>query len=79
MPFGCEKECWKNQAEEIRQDFNGRIRKQTSADGLIDLDKIVRNEDQIDRMKDGLSLGDGVHPNQKGGRIIAEALLLPVM
>lgn len=27
MPFGCEKECWKNQAEEIRQDFNGRIRK----------------------------------------------------
>ena len=79
MPFGCEKECWKNQAEEIRQDFNGRIRKQTSADGLIDLDKIVRNEEQIDRMKEGLSLGDGVHPNQKGGRMIAEALLLPVM
>ena len=46
---------------------------------MIDLDKIVRNEEQIDRMKEGLSLGDGVHPNQKGGRMIAEALLLPVM
>jgi len=79
MPFGCYNEPFREAAEQIRQDFNARIRSQNSADGLIDLDELMRKEDDIHFMKDGMHFGDGVHPNAEGGKVIASALLLKIL
>lgn len=75
MPFGCLEEPWREKAEEIRQAFNRKIRNQEQADDVIDLDAFMRKEDDIHRMRDGMHMGDGVHPNAEGGKRIAEAIL----
>lgn len=75
MPFGCYEEEFREAAEGIRQDLNERLRNEKEiADGFLDLDEIMRKEDDIHFMQDGMHLGDGVHPNEAGGRIIAEAI-----
>ena len=76
MPFGCYEETFREQAEGIRQDLNELLRKnQEIADGFLDLDKIMRKQEDIHFMKDGMHLGDGVHPNEAGGRAIAAAIV----
>lgn len=76
MPFGCYEETFREQAERIRQDLNELIRKnQEIADGFLDLDRIMRKQEDIHFMKDGMHLGDGVHPNEAGGREIAAAIV----
>ena len=76
MPFGCYQEPFRNQAEQIREEFNTLLRQNKDlADGFIDLDEIVRKPEDKHFMKDGLHLGDGVHPNKEGGKQIASALL----
>lgn len=76
MPFGCYEEAFREQAEGIRQDLNELLRKnQEIADGFLDLDKIMRKQEDIHFMKDGMHLGDGVHPNEAGGRAIAAAIV----
>lgn len=79
MPFGCREESWREAAEQIRLDFNEKIRGQEKADRVIDLDAVMRSADDIHFMQDGMHFGDGVHPNEAGGRKIAEALLLPIL
>lgn len=75
MPFGCYEEAFREQAEKIRQDFNELLRKHREmADGFLDLDKIMRKPEDFHFMKDGMHLGDGVHPNAEGGREIAAAI-----
>lgn len=76
MPFGCYEEAFRDRAERIRQDFNELIRKnQEMADGFLDLDQIMRKQEDPHFMKDGMHLGDGVHPNAAGGREIAAAIV----
>lgn len=76
MPFGCYGEAFREEAEAIRQECNGLLRaNRDMADGFLDLDEIMRKEEDIHFMKDGMHLGDGVHPNETGGRAIAEAIL----
>lgn len=76
MPFGCYEDSFREQAENIRQELNTLIRKnQAVADGFLDLDKIMRKAEDIRFMKDGMHLGDGVHPNAVGGREIADAIV----
>ena len=61
---------------QIREEFNTLLRQNKDlADGFIDLDEIVRKPEDKHFMKDGLHLGDGVHPNKEGGKQIASALL----
>lgn len=75
MPFGCFGEPFREKAECIRQDFNQRIRESSAlADGLIDLDMVMRMPNAPDKMKDDCHIGDGVHPNTEGGRRIARAI-----
>lgn len=75
MPFGCPMDPLWKQAEEIRQSFNAKIRdNRKSADEFLDLDKIIRKPEKPFSIQDRLHLGDGVHPNSKGGRLIARAL-----
>jgi lysophospholipase L1-like esterase len=73
-PFGCLNEPWREEAEQIRQSFNQLFRETNVADDWIDLDQIMRREDDIHKMKDSLHLGDGVHPNETGGKLIAESI-----
>ncbi|MCM1123719.1 MAG: GDSL-type esterase/lipase family protein, partial [Eubacterium sp.] len=75
MPFGCYEDSFREEAETIRQEANELIRRnQTIADGFLDLDEIMRKEEDIHFMKDGMHLGDGVHPNEAGGGMIAKAI-----
>lgn len=75
MPFGCYEEAFREQAENIRQKFNTLIRANSDiADGFIDLDMKLRKPEDMHFMRDGLHLGDGVHPNEAGGAVIAETI-----
>ena len=52
------------------------------ADGFLDLDAVMRKEENSNFMKDGMHLGDGVHPGQAGGREIAAVIfeaILPML
>ncbi|MCD7807426.1 MAG: GDSL-type esterase/lipase family protein, partial [Lachnospiraceae bacterium] len=79
MPFGCLDADFREKAEQIRLDFNERIRTQCSADGVIDLDQVMRRDENPHLMRDGMHLGDGVHLNAAGGRKVAETILLPLL
>ena len=75
MPFGYSGDPFWKQAEEIRQAFNAKIRdNRKSADEFLDLDEIIRKPEDPSSMRDGLHLGDGVHPDAEGGKLIARAL-----
>lgn len=75
MPFGCYEDGFREQAEGIRQDLNALIRKNREmADGFLDLDQLMRKREDIHFMRDGMHLGDGVHPNEAGGQEIAAAI-----
>ena len=63
------------QAEALRCQYNALIRACSIADGIVDMDAVLRDPTDIHRMQEGLHLGDGVHPNWHGGRRMADALL----
>lgn len=76
MPFGCYEDAFRERAEGIRQDLNELIRmNREMADGFLDLDRIMRKQEDFHFMKDGMHLGDGVHPNEAGGAMIAAAIV----
>lgn len=80
MPFGCFGEPFRVQAEKIRQDFNELIRmNQEIVDGFVDLDEIVRKQENPHLMRDELHLGDGIHPNEIGGQTIGQAILETIL
>ncbi len=65
----------KDVREEARLALNELIRSHKDlADGFVDLDEVVRKQEDAHAMKEGLHLGDGLHPNETGGRVIAEAI-----
>lgn len=75
MPYANDDEKAKGQPESIRQELNALIRTHKDlADGFVDLDEIVRKPENVHFMKDGLHLGDGLHPNGAGGEVIAKAI-----
>lgn len=75
MPFGCLDEPFREKAEAIRQDFNRLIRANKELyDGFVDLDEEMRKPEDRHLMRDGLHMGDGVHPNEAGGKAIAETV-----
>lgn len=75
MPFGCFDMPWRDAAEAIRQELNQLLRAGHPADDIIDLDEMMRKPEDIHFMKDGMHMGDGVHPNAEGGKEIAAAIL----
>lgn len=74
-PFGAFGEVWRDQAEALRCACNDLIRADGLADKVLDLDAVLRDPDDPHRMQAGLHLGDGVHPNWKGGAKMARAVL----
>jgi lysophospholipase L1-like esterase len=80
MPFGCMEENFRESAEKIRWETNEMIRaNRDMADGFVDLDLIMRDENDPHLFKPGMHLGDGVHPNGAGGARIAEALIRGIL
>lgn len=74
-PFGAFGDAWRDQAEALRCGYNDLIRASTIAEKVVDLDAVVRDPQDPHRMRANLHLGDGVHPNWKGGARMARAVL----
>lgn len=74
-PFGAFGDAWRDQAETLRCGYNDLIRASTIAEKVVDLDAVVRDPQDPHRMRANLHLGDGVHPNWKGGARMARAVL----
>ncbi len=73
-PFGFPDADWKPEAEQIRAELNACIRTQNLADGIIDFDALMRDEKSPHFLKGNLHLGDWIHPNTRGGRMMARAI-----
>lgn len=74
-PFGAFADSWRDAAEALRCGCNAIIRQCRIADGIVDMDAILRDPGDPHRMQAGLHLGDGVHPNWRGGSRMAQALM----
>ncbi|MBN2878427.1 MAG: hypothetical protein JXN65_02245 [Clostridia bacterium] len=72
-PFISGSESWHQKTENLRSCANEWIKKQMITDGVIDFDLAVRKQDKHDEMQDDCHLGDGLHPNETGGKKMAEA------
>lgn len=73
MPFWSEEYAeWFEKGEQVRNEFNNWIREKAEADGVIDYDKAAADRNTPGRMKEGIHIGDGLHPNTRGGELMAE-------
>lgn len=75
MPFfqkQLPKQDWYAHAETIRQACNLWIRQYAPADGILDYDLAIRDEKFPACMQEDTHLGDWLHPNEKGGSIMAD-------
>lgn len=73
MPFWDDQYAeWFAGAEEVRNAYNRWLREKADADGVIDYAAAVADENNHSAMRDGLHIGDGLHPNTKGGEVMAE-------
>lgn len=62
---------WLPQFEEIRLEVNRRIRDGIGFDGYFDYDAAVRDAQKPGFMKADCHIGDGLHPNARGGTRMA--------
>ena len=74
-PFAGFGEPWREGAEALRCQYNELIRADESADLIVDLDGLISDPDDPHRMRADLHMGDGVHPNWQGGKLMAEAVM----
>ena len=74
-PFAGFGEPWRDGAEELRCQYNELIRADKQADLIVDLDGLIADPDDPHRMRADLHMGDGVHPNWQGGKLMAEAVM----
>jgi lysophospholipase L1-like esterase len=79
LPFRKEEVEWFYKAENLRQEANRWIREQKEADGVIDFDLAIRDIYTPEKIDDSCHLGDGIHPNEVGGRRMAIALPLETL
>lgn len=74
MPFWNEQyTSWIQKGDHVRNEFNTWVREKSQADGVIDYAKAAADPENSSRMKKGLHIGDGLHPNTQGGQMMAEA------
>lgn len=73
MPFWDEQySAWFEKGEKVRNEFNSWIREKSGADGVLDYDRATADEENPERMKKGIHIGDGLHPNTRGGELMAD-------
>lgn len=76
MPFFNEEFTWMTEGEETRLEYNSWVRNQKISDGIIDFDKTIRDEHDEHYMNSKTHIGDGLHPNVEGGKIMADLIPL---
>ena len=64
--------------EAKRQAFNAWIRRSGEFDGVIDVDRVLRDPSHPTRLLPAYDSGDHLHPNTAGGQAIANAIDLKV-
>ena len=74
MPFGGYLLALTPEREAVRQAVNGWIRQGGEFDGVIDFDLAVRNPVSPERLTDHWHVGDRLHPNAQGGRVMASVI-----
>lgn len=74
MPFRDENQIWLPEAEKTRIALNEWIRSQKIADEVVDFDAVMRMDEDGQFLKEDCHIGDGLHPNVKGGTLMAEAI-----
>lgn len=67
-------ESWMQAMEKTRIRVNEWIRKESAYDGYYDFDAALRDHEKTGYMLDDAHLGDGLHPNEKGGELAAAAV-----
>lgn len=76
MPFFNEEFTWMTEGEVTRIEYNSWVRQQKITDGIIDFDKAIRDKDDKHYMNNKTHIGDGLHPNVEGGKIMADLVRL---
>jgi lysophospholipase L1-like esterase len=76
MPVGNDEysKRWMEAFEESRLPLNEWMRTKNCFDGVLDYDLMVRDENKPGYMREGFSLGDGLHPGYVGAKCIAEQI-----
>jgi lysophospholipase L1-like esterase len=62
--------------EAVRQAVNGWIRSSGAFDAVIDFDQALRDPAHPARLLPAYDSGDGLHPNDAGHRVMADAVPL---
>jgi lysophospholipase L1-like esterase len=70
---------WSEQGEAVRVAVNDWIRTTKEADGFVDLAKAVADPADAARMAKPYDVGDALHPNDAGFRVMADALDLKLL
>lgn len=65
--------------EETRTAFNEWVRSSGSFDAVIDFDQIMKDDIEPLKIKKGYAMFDQVHPNEKGGLYLANAIDLELL
>ena len=65
--------------EKTRRDVNQWIRTQSVYGGYFDFDDILKNDTVPAYLKEEVHIGDGLHPNTMGGKILAECVDLSML
>lgn len=70
---------WSDESEQTRQAVNDFIRTSHEADGVFDLDRVLRDPDNPTHLNPEYFSMDEVHPNDLGNRAIANAFPLELL
>lgn len=72
-------DTWTEEREQTRQAVNAYIRTTHEADGVVDIDRALRDPDDPTRLNPLFRDIDDVHPNDLGNRAIADAVPLHLL
>ncbi|WP_298399940.1 SGNH/GDSL hydrolase family protein [Sphingobium sp.] len=70
---------WSAEGDAVRIAVNGWIRTTKESDGMIDLDKAIADPADPVRMAKAYDVGDALHPNDAGFRVMADAVDLKLL
>ncbi|MGE5278861.1 MAG: SGNH/GDSL hydrolase family protein [Acidobacteriota bacterium] len=65
--------------EAVRREFNEWMRSSRDFDGVVDLDRLLRDPDHATRLLPAYDSGDHLHPNDAGYAAAANAIPLPML
>lgn len=70
---------WSEAGETVRQQVNAWIRDNDVADGAVDFDRAIADPADPLRMAKPYDIGDALHPNDAGFRVMADAIPLKLL